>query len=207
MQHNLVNTTVQAQDGEVGKVQRVAMDPNTHRVTHLIIHQGFLSRYVVVPIEKVLKFEPEHLILALTKEELAGCPDFHETDFLAPQEGWDYPVGFPPGGVVWPMPMSWVGASTYPMLSNAVIKENIPDSDVTLATGTAVECSDGHCGHIERVLVDDETHQMTGFVIKKGFLFTRDIQAPMSWIDHVGADGVHLKLTKKQVSEMAAYFD
>lgn len=212
MQVNLIDAHVHIREGagerEAGRVWRVAMEPASRQVTHLVVHQGFLlGRNVVVPIAHVTHMAEGHVYLDMSEDALRRCPDFQETDFLDPEENWDYPVGYPPGGVVWPMAMGYAGASGYPLMTNAVVKENIPDEDVTLASGTHVECVDGHCGKVERVLVDDTTNQMTGFVIKKGFFFTRDVKAPMSWIDHVDHDAVHLKLTKRQVEEMAEYFE
>lgn len=201
MEHNLIGALVHTRDDQdAGKVWRVAMDPNLKKVTHLVVHKGFLlGRNVVVPIADVRRVEDGHLYLDLTAAQFKHLPDFQETDFLPPEEGWEYPLAYPPGGVIWPMSMSWAGASTYPILSNAVVKENIPDQDVTIDTGTNVECSDGHCGKVDRLLVDDDTQEVVGFVIRKGLLFTRDIQASMDWVDHVDADGVHLKLCKDEV--------
>jgi uncharacterized protein YrrD len=205
MEHNLIGANVHTRDDrDAGKVWRVAMDPTINRVTHIVVHKGFLmGRNVVVPIAEVRKVDDGHLYLDLTTEQLKKLPDFQETDFLPPEEGWEYPLAYPPGGVIWPMSMYWAGASTYPILSNAVVRENIPDQDVTLDTGTNVECVDGHCGKVDRVLVDDDTNAVVGFVIRKGLLFTRDIHADVSWIDHVDADGVHLKLRKDEVEKQS----
>lgn len=206
MQVNLVDAAVHTRDGEAGRVWRVAMVPESRKVTHIVVHKGLLlGRNVVVPMEAVDRMETGHVYLNLTNDQLRDLPDFQETEFLAPEEGWEYPLGYPPGGVIWPLSMPIAGASPYPYLSNAIVRENIPDEDVTLAAGTDVECSDGHCGRIERVLVDDQTKEMTGFVIKRGFFFTRDVEAPLSWIDHVDQNAVHLKLTKRQVEELTGH--
>jgi uncharacterized protein YrrD len=206
MQVNLVEAAVHTRDGEAGRVWRVAVEPKSRKVTHLVIHKGLLlGRNVVVPIEAVVRMQDGHVHLDLSNDELECLPDFQETDFLAPEEGWEYPLGYPPGGVIWPLSMPIAGASPYPYMSNAVIKENIPEDDVSLAAGTDVECVDGHCGRIERVLVDDQTKEMTGFVIKRGFFFTRDVEAPLDWIDHVENHAVYLKLTKKQVAELTGH--
>ena len=208
MQYNLIDATVHTLDGEAGKVWRVAMVPDSHKVTHLVVHQGILlGRNVVVPIEQIDRVREGHVYLTLSNEDLAQLPDYQETDFLAPEEGWEYPLGYPPGGGIWPMTMAYGGASTYPYLSNAVLKENLPDEDVSLSAGTHVECTDGHCGEIESVLYDEDSHEMTGFVIRRGFIFHREVKAPMSWIDHMDKERVYLKLTKRQVEEMGEYFE
>lgn len=203
MEHNLIDAAVHTQDArDAGRVWRVAMDPNVKKVTHLVVHKGFLlGRNVVVPIAHVARVEYDHVYLDLNTEQLQALPDYEETEFLPPEENWDYPMGYPPGGVIWPMSMSWAGASTYPMLSNAVIKHNIPEQDVTIDHGTHVECLDGHCGKVDRVLVDDVTNEMKGFVIRRGFLFTHDVEASADWVDHVDESGIHLKLTRQELAD------
>ena len=71
----------------------------------------------------------------------------------------------------------------------------------------AVACKDGPCGHVERLLMDEASHRLWGLVIRQGLLFQRRVAAPVSWIERVDAQGVHLKLTRRQVSDMAQYFD
>jgi hypothetical protein len=183
------------------------MDPATRKVTHLIVHKGVLfGRNVVVPLAHVTRVGEGELWVDLTNDELQRFPDYEETQFTDPVESWDYPLAFPMGGIIWPLQPGWGGANPF-VLAGAQVKENIPEEDVAIESGTSVECTDGHCGRIDRVLVDDDTKQMTGFVIRRGFLFTRDVTAPMSWIDHVDKDAVHLKLTKRQVEEMGTYFE
>ncbi|MDB5100706.1 MAG: hypothetical protein JWM80_5127 [Cyanobacteria bacterium RYN_339] len=208
MEMNLIDAVVHTRTGEGGRVKLVAMEPEARKVTHLVVHKGLLlGRDVVVPIEHVARLEPGHVYLDVSSDELQGYPDFEERLFVSPSEGWEYPVAFPLGGVVWPLATGWMTTNPYPLLASTGIKENIPPEDVTIETGTPVECTDGHCGHIERVVMDEDSHEVTAFVIRRGFFFARDVLAPVSWIDHLERDHVFLKLTKRQVSEMAEYFD
>jgi uncharacterized protein YrrD len=207
MQFNLIDAAVHTRDGEAGRIWKVAMEPTTRKVTHLIVHKGVLfGRNVVVPIERVTRMAEGEVWLDASNDDLKGMADYEETEFTDPTEAWEYPVAFPMGGIIWPLQPGWGGANPM-LLAGTHVKENIPDEDVALMSGTSVEATDGHVGRIDRVLVDDHTNEMTGFVIRKGFLFTRDVSAPMSWIDHVDKDAVHLKLTKQQVAEMAEHFD
>lgn len=210
MQHNMIDAAVHTRDGEAGRVWKVAMDPRDKRVTHLIVHKGILfGRNVVVPTAKILKVGEGEVWVDITNEELKGFPDYEETSFMEPAEGWDYPLAFPMGGIIWPLQPGWgptmVGGSPY-LFGAAPVKENIPDDDVAIEAGTSVECTDGHCGRIDRVIVDDDTKEMTGFVIRKGFLFVRDVMAPMAWVDRVEKHAVHLNLTKQQVEQMATNY-
>lgn len=206
MQHNMIDAAVHTRDGEAGRVWKVAMDPRDNKVTHLIVHKGIVfGRNVVVPVERIMRVDEGEVWIDVTNAELKAYPDYEETSFTEPAEGWDYPLAFPMGGIIWPLQPGWGGANPL-MFGGAPIKENIPVDDVAIEAGTAVECTDGHCGRIDRVIVDDNTHKLTGFVIRKGFLFVRDVLAPMAWVARVEKHAIHLNLTKLQVEQMAEYF-
>lgn len=208
MEMNLIDAVVHTRSGEGGRVKLVAMEPTTRKVTHIVVHKAvLLGRDVVVPIEHIMRWEPGHIYLDVDESALARMPDYEERQFVTPEEGWEYPVAFPLGGIVWPLATGWMATNPYPLMASMGIKENLPAEDVAIETGTPVECTDGHCGHVERVVVDDDSHEVTGFVIRRGFFFAREVVAPMSWIDHLERDHVYLKLSRKQVSEMAEYFD
>jgi uncharacterized protein YrrD len=202
----MIDAAVHTRDGEAGRVWKVAMDPRDRKVTHLVVHKGIVfGRNVVVPTDKILRVAEGEVWVDITNEELKGFPDYESTAFMDPTEGWDYPLAFPMGGIIWPLQPGWGAANPF-MFGAQSTRENIPVDDVAIEAGTSVECTDGHCGRIDRVIVDDDTHEMTGFVIRKGFVFVRDVLAPMAWVDRVGRDAVHLNLTKKQVEQMADYY-
>lgn len=206
--HHVLSAPVVTRDGtEVGTVARVAMEPETHAVTHLIVQEhGLLGERRVVAIEDVAQLDtPEGAVrLALDASGFGGTPPYQESDFLPPNPDWEGPGGTWPIGVVWPAPLAWTAASTYPLLSNQIVKTNLPEEDVTIKPGTAVECVDGHCGRVADLRIDERTHALTGFVLRRGLLFTRDLEAPLSWIDHVTDHAVHLKLSKAQVETFDA---
>lgn len=205
--HVLSAPVVGSDESDLGTVARVAVHPVTHEVTHLIVQgRGLLGERRVVPLEDVTRLDaPEGTVrLSLDADGFAHCPPYQESDFLPPNPDWEGPGGTWPAGVVWPAPLAWTAASSYPVLSNQVVRTNIPEDDVTLKPGTAVECVDGHCGSVADVRVDARTHALTGFVLRRGLLFTRDLEAPLSWIDHVTENAVHLKLSKAQVETFDA---
>ena len=84
----------------------------------------------------------------------------------------------------------------------------ISTHDLDRVEGATAYGSDGEkLGKVGQVYLDDQTNDLVGFVIRRGFLFTREVKALASWIDHVEKDAVHLKLSKRQLEEMAEYFD
>ena len=66
---------VHAVDGPIGRVEGVRVDPDDHRVTHVLLQEGHLwgRREVVIPASAVTKVE-NGIWLNLTKEQVEGLP-------------------------------------------------------------------------------------------------------------------------------------
>ena len=94
---------------EIGEVERLVVDSGG-KVTHLIVHKGIVfGRNVVVPTDKILRVAEGEVWVDITNEELKGFPDYESTAFMDPTEGWDYPLAFPMGGIIWPLQPGWGG--------------------------------------------------------------------------------------------------
>jgi sporulation protein YlmC with PRC-barrel domain len=66
---------VQATDGEIGRVQGLVIDPDSHHVTHVLLQEGHLwgRKEVAIPISAVIKVE-EHIELSLSKQQVEDLP-------------------------------------------------------------------------------------------------------------------------------------
>lgn len=63
-----------------------------------------------------------------------------------------------------------------------------------LQQGGKVFTSDGqNVGHIDRVVIDPRTKQVTHVVIRKGFLFTEDKVVPIDWLAAITEDRITLR--------------
>src|SRR5919201_5890974 len=61
---------------------------------------------------------------------------------------------------------------------------------------------DAHVGQIHRVVVDLEREAVTGIVVLKGHLLSRDILVPLEDIEWADKDGVTLGLTRDQLEQL-----
>lgn len=91
-------TVVTAEGNEVGRVDRVVMDPTTKEVTHVVVHKGFLfAEDKVVPISLIDAASEERVTLREDAGDLQALPVFEEThyvqagDELGPERGTDMP--------------------------------------------------------------------------------------------------------------------
>ena len=67
---------VLATDGEVGKIDEFVIDPESHRVTHLVLRQHFLlNKWIVtIPISEIERVEVDTIFLRIDKEAVKTLP-------------------------------------------------------------------------------------------------------------------------------------
>jgi uncharacterized protein YrrD len=186
-----------ADDTHVGKVDRVVIDPDAQRVTHIVIHKGtWLSHDIVVPLDEVERADEQGVHLRLTPEQVDGLPDFVEVEWAQPREGWVPPPEYFESVVLWPPYFGQPAAPTTEHLS-------IGEHEVAITEGTDVECTDGKIGVVDRVLLDAQTQRLEGFVVREGVILTHDVVIPVRWIADTSPDVVRLNVSKDQVAREA----
>jgi sporulation protein YlmC with PRC-barrel domain len=85
-----------------------------------------------------------------------------------------------------------------------VKREAIPPGEVAVRRGARVEATDGHVGHLDEFLVDPATERVTHLVLREGHLWgQRDVTIPVSEIDRLEENTVHLKLDKEKIEGLA----
>jgi uncharacterized protein YrrD len=193
-----IQAPVYSADGtHVGKVDRVVIEPDVQRVTHIVIHKGtWLSRDIVVPLDEVERADKDGVHLRLGPEQVEALPDFVEVEWAQPREDWVPPPGYFESVVLWP---PYFGQPAAP----ATERLNIGEYEVAITEGTDVECTDGKLGVVDRVLVDAQTGRLQGMVVRQGLILTHDVIVPAQWIAGADADAVRLSVTKDQVSREA----
>src|SRR5216683_5153447 len=69
--------------------------------------------------------------------------------------------------------------------------------------GAPVRTRDGkHVGEVHRVLIDLDDHLVTGIVVLRGRLLSRDILVPIDFIDRVEGDEVVLTLDEAELDQL-----
>jgi uncharacterized protein YrrD len=204
MQMNMANTRERIDIGadvigvtgdKVGSVRYVVVRPPEMHITDIVVGTGaILGRDVVVPTSEVDHVADGKVYLSIDKNRLGQYPDYVEVNYQQPPAGWAPPYGFayPAGGMLWP-----VGAY-YPEPSSVTV--NAPPGTVGLSAGMSVESSDGHkVGTIDALDESEPDGNVTGIIVKQGFLFTHDTRIPADCIAGIENDRVRLTLTKDEV--------
>jgi sporulation protein YlmC with PRC-barrel domain len=67
---------VLATDGDVGKIDEFVIDPESHRVTHLVLRQHFLlNKWIVtIPVSEIERVEVDTIFLKIDKEAVKTLP-------------------------------------------------------------------------------------------------------------------------------------
>jgi hypothetical protein len=158
-------------------------------VTHLVVKEKDAPHTErLVPIDLVTETTPHLIRLRCAKDELAHLQPFLKVEVV--EEKIPHYV---PDSYLMPIEIpetKWV----------TVRREAIPAGEVAVRQGARVEATDGHVGRLDEFLVDPVTEHVTHLVMREGHLWgKKDVNIPVSGIDHLEENAIYLKLDREQV--------
>jgi sporulation protein YlmC with PRC-barrel domain len=206
-----LGTSVRCQDGELGELADIVVDPATRCVTHLVV-QPLRSAVVgarLVPIELAEADAGQQLIaLRCTREDFGNLDSVREFSYGRlddpPVEDHDWDVGVIDVLDLPSNPAGDPGAALY-ATEVGLSYDRIPKDDVELRRSSRVRSSDGRdLGHVQALLVD-EHDKLTHFVLQHRRIFARrEVQIPATSIQEIGNDAVTIAFTREQVRALPA---
>lgn len=205
-----------ADNEQVGKIDRVVIDPATQQVSHLIVEKGFFfTEDKVIPVSAVTEANEERVLLEKAKDELE-LPKFEITDYIPlheiDQENrydpiYQYPLyAYPPIGTTSTWGSAWYYNPSFDTPAVEVTRRNIPEDAIALDEGAEVYSQDGErIGDIESVFTTDEANQVTHFVVSSGFFFETRKLIPVFWVSRTQENEVHLGVHSDTLKELSDY--
>jgi sporulation protein YlmC with PRC-barrel domain len=199
---------VRCTDDVLGELADVIVDPNTGRVTHLVVqprHGHARARLVPVELAECEEGEAE-ITLRCSIDEARGLSLVEESAYVRlgepPLDDPDWDVGLSNVLALPYSPMDPAGAAYVDY--GTVSYDRIPKGDVEIQHTSAVVSADGHdLGRVEGFLIDGDTQAITHVVLERGHLWgRRDVTIPVDAIASVGMDEVRLTLDKAQVGQL-----
>jgi sporulation protein YlmC with PRC-barrel domain len=193
---------VDGTDGELGVLADVVVDPESGRVTHLVVEpRRYAALARLVPIDRARPGDADgaRLALACSADDLRHMPEVRELGYDGlrgfPIEDPDWEVGIAdvlglPGDGVPGLDVE-PGAASAP----ALIYDRIPRGEVELRRGSPVVAADGR--RVGRVaeLVTDEDMGITAVVVGRGwFRRPRLLAIPVAAVARVDTDAVMLRV-------------
>jgi len=189
---------VHALDGEAGKITRIITDPESRQPIYLVVKIGRLRRRreVVLPVSLVSSVSVETVNLDITREALAGFPDYEvvivKGKYKRP-EFFSYPSSIP---------------LYYPPDNSGFMvlrQRSVPDQSIAVEKGMAVQdCTGRPVGKVEGVILDQGKRQ------GKYVVFRRDHFSPLQLISvdlvqDVSSAEVKLRIEAEFVEKLPEY--
>jgi osmotically-inducible protein OsmY len=200
-----IGADVYCTDGRAGRLIKVVMDPHTRRVTDLIVEKGFLQKVDrVIPVWAVEEADEERIQLRVSSRELEEFPRYREAEFRVPLPEWEADARYRLDEVIhWATRYGIPIEPVRPMIRQRV-KEGVHPDQPVIGRGTRVYNVDGTVGHIDHLLVDRQTEEITHLVVRKG-LFPRRLVIPMEWVKSVSDEGVYVHATREELSRLTQH--
>lgn len=118
MRINLGTKVMTADGKDIGKIDRLVVDPRTDRMQEFVVRKGFFTEHdIIIPIgeveDRVGNDDEDTIHLRMTADQVKQLPDFVEHSYVAAPDGM-YPglfgdgvgvAGVTGGGWLWPAPI------------------------------------------------------------------------------------------------------
>lgn len=194
-----INAEVFCTDGDCGHVTHVLINPVTRKVTHLIVKEhGILGQRRMVPVEFMIHSTPEKIKLSLDKASFHHLENFISIKYVGGEKSFD--VYLPEQYFMHPL---LVPDDDFDYTTHYIKGENIPEGELAISHGSEVYAKDGPVGKVGEFLVSSQNDKITHIILQEGHIWNRkQITIPVSAIEHIEVDGVHLKLSKEAISEL-----
>ena len=194
-------------EGEVcGKLLKVVVDPQSERVTDLIVEHGFLKKIDrVVPVSAVEKTADQGIYLSIPKDELEESTEYCEIEFREPVLGWNRGGRYGADQVVcWPSPWGVVCREPVVPMVKRHIHEGVSPAKEVIERGTPVRNAQGKLGEVDHVLVDQRNSEITYLVVRKGLLPEYPI-LPALLVKNIGEKGVFVDIAEEGLNGLPRY--
>lgn len=205
-----LGSPVRCTDDAFGELADVVIDPETRRVTHLVVQPHRRDEQArLVPVDRARAGETSDATISLscTVTEMSEFELVRESAYVrlgeVPVEDPDWDIGIEePLALPPPAGMDTLGAvdvDPHVMLSY----DRIPMGEVEIRRASSVTSADGHhLGHVDGFVVDSE-QQIAHFVLEHGHLWgRREVVIPASAVARVETDAVVLTLSKDAVGAL-----
>ena len=191
-----INAKVECTDGPLGKTTNVIINPVTKKVTHIVVTDKGLPDNAtrMVPFAKVAGATHAKVSLNCSKADVANMPPFIESRVIRESvSGQAYSSG-----------EAFVSQYVYNNTAYDVLpEEHVPAGELSICSGMRVAASDGRVGKLDELVLDRESGDITHLLMRKGHLWgKKEVAVPVSTVDCVDADTVHLKVDKAAVEAL-----
>jgi uncharacterized protein YrrD len=207
-----------ASGDKVGSIDRVAINPRTKAITHLVVRRGLiLPKDKILPVDWVAETGEERITLRQDVPDLERLPDYEEQYFV-PTDAVPYDATVNAGYVplfFWYPPMA--STATAPTIDDVSYHETpahtgspqtVLGDSIAVKEGAAVITADGQeVGRVEKIIFDPVSNQVEHFVIERGLLSRERKRIPALWVETVTGDRVRLAVEARVLERVPDYLE
>jgi len=201
-----IGTPVACSEGDCGELLRVIVDPATNAVTHLAVgRRKDDGTDRLVPVDLAVSVDCK-IRLSCSKSEFEALLPAQDAA-LSPQA---QPSGSQRNQVLAADEfVVFAGPGANPNLfanprnaPRTVTFDRVPEGEVELRAGDAVEATDGPIGRVAGLVVNPADNHVTHVLLDEGHLWgKKQVAIPIADIKRISS-AVQVNLTKKQVGEL-----
>ncbi len=193
-----LDAKINSNDGHAGQSVAVTFNQESRAVSHIIVEDNN-GHERLVPLSLVARSSHDEISLNSSEDALRSLPLFKVTEYVerAPQQSGDWAEE--EGEWEDSVDVSSFERTDEPF-GMPVIVERVPEGEVTLRRGTEIEATDGHVGHVEMLIIEPDSGQITHFVLKKGHLWgKKEVMVPLTAVSSFDYETVYLNVDKETV--------
>jgi sporulation protein YlmC with PRC-barrel domain len=190
-----LNAPVECTDGPIGESTAVIVDRESLSVTHFVVKEKESPQADrLVPVSMVAETTHDMIRLNCSQAELDEMGSFSAEHYRA-IEVPRYQASSMPGDAFY-FPDETVAATDY---------GKVPAGTKDITHGAEVHATDGKVGQVDELLLDEESGQITHFVMRQGHWWgKKEVVVPVSAVEFADGDVVYLKYDKQAVSSALA---
>jgi len=192
-----LNVDVHCSDGRSGRSTHIIINPTTEQVTHVVIQEQWPSRTErLVPVGWIVATTRDVIVLNHTREQFTQLDPFNQTDFI--QRDVPHYATDPALTLVWP----------YTVSTKKIIEDThrtIPPEELAVRRGARVRATDGRIGQVDEFLINPQNGHISHLVLRECLPWDKKhVTIPITDIERIEENTVHLKLDKKSVKALPA---
>jgi len=195
-----INADLYCQGDLCGATEAVVLNPITEQITHIVVKEKDAPHTErLIPINLIETADEDAVRLTIPGNELYLQEPFIEVKYLRNP----IPHYMPSGNETY-----YARPFVLPMEEVTVVKHrSIPPHELAISRGAKVYSADKHkVGRVDEFIVEKETGNITQLILREGHLFsTEDVSIPVSEIEGINEDDVHLKLTRKEIAALPPF--
>ena len=216
----LTELTILGTDGEIGSVQEVYFDDRNWAIRYLVVKAGgwLVSREVLLAPAAVAEINDAHrtMMVALTKDQIRRAPPIEAAKPLSRDYEEAYFRHFQWAPYWEPGPTEWASSVPYPEMPPLPIDTTLPADapknphlrSSREITGYDIQAMNGAIGHVEDLVVDDETWTVRYIEVDtRNWLPGKNVLLQMMRIDHISwvDRSVAVMLSRQAIESAPAY--